>query len=100
MIWRNEYFQKVDNNITSILIDDLKKYMTSNNYIKINKKPVLSINNPKKILNIGNIILNIRKEAQKKIGEIFIVYPFKGNYKKKTLLRNLMQYMIFQKKIY
>jgi hypothetical protein len=53
----------------------------SDNYIKIGKKPVISISNPSKISNIKNVISIMRKKAKlNKIGKIFIFYPFIGNF--------------------
>jgi len=86
-VWRNEDIENIDSYIIKILFDNITKFLISDNYIKINKKPVLSINNPFKYLNIKNILFLIRNEAKIKIGEIFIFYPFVGNFKENNFLR-------------
>ena len=86
LIWKNEIHEKVNYSIIIILINKIKKYMLSKNYIKIQGKPILSINNPNKISNIEYILLLIRKETKKKIGDIFILYPFTGDYKANNFL--------------
>ena len=72
LIWRNEELKSVNIKYINILI---------------NKKPVLSINEPSKITNIENIILDLRQVAKKLIGEIFILYPFVSNFKTNKFLR-------------
>ena len=67
------------------LVNYLKQYMKSDYYIKIKEKPILSINNPNIIMDIKNILYILRKEAQKEIGEIFILYPFTGNFNNKNI---------------
>ena len=52
LIWRNEIFETFNKTIIIILINSLKKYMLSKHYIKIQGKPVLSINDPNKINDI------------------------------------------------
>ena len=87
LIWRNEELENIDENIIKFLIDYLKQSMISENYIKFKEKPILSINKPNKILNITKLLLFLRKEAKKEFGEIFILYPFTGNFKLKKFLR-------------
>ena len=86
-VWRNEEIENIDSDIIKILFDNITKFLMSDNYITMNKKPILSINSPFKFLNINNILSLIRKEAKIKIGEIFIFYPFVGNFKEKKFLR-------------
>lgn len=86
LIWKNDEIKSIDRSIIVILINDIKKYLTSKSYIVINKKPILSIENPYKFKK-KNIILMIRKEAQKEIGKIFIVYPFTKDFKQDYFLR-------------
>lgn len=66
LIWKNDIYENVNYSIIIILINKIKKYMLSKNYIKIQGKPILSINNPNKISNIEFILLLIRKDAKKK----------------------------------
>ena len=87
LIWRNEEFEKIDFDLIKIFINSITKFLISDNYIKVKKKPILSINNPYKFMNIKNIILMIRKEAKINIGEIFIFYPYVGDFNKKFFLR-------------
>ena len=54
--------------------------MNSDNYIKLNEKPILSINNPYNLTSRVKIISALRRCAKKKIGNIFLIYPFKGDY--------------------
>lgn len=85
--WRNDELETIEIHDIELFVEKIKKYMVSDNYIKIMKKPILSIQNPYKYLNIQNIILTIRKEAKKKINEIFIIYPFTGNFNNKFFLK-------------
>ena len=85
LIWRNEELQNVKQNMVITLVNYLKQYMKSDYYIKIKEKPILSINNPNIIMDIKNILYIFRKEAKKEIGEIFILYPFTGNFNNKNI---------------
>ena len=75
------------NEIIENLVNNLRQYIISDNYIKIQEKPVLSISNPSKFNNVKKAISSIRKKAKlKKIGEIFIFYPFIGNFTAQNFL--------------
>ena len=60
-------------------VKTISKYMKSSLYIKINDRPILSINNPFNISHLAKSLLIIRKKMKEnKIGDIFILYPFYG----------------------
>ena len=80
LIWRNEEIDELNTEILIILINNIKKFLISDNYIKINGKPILSINNPVIIQNRIKIILTLRQLSNNIIGKLFILYPFKGKY--------------------
>ena len=62
-------------------VKTISKYMKSNLYIKINDRPILSINNPFNISHLEKSLLIIRKKMKEnKIGDIYILYPFYGKY--------------------
>ena len=86
-VWKNDEFENIGINIIQTLINNITKYLISDNYIKINNRPILSIRNPYKYLNIKNIILMIRKKAKTVIGEIFIIFPYIGNFSEDNYLR-------------
>ena len=86
LIWRNDGIDNININILEILLDNIRKYLINDNYIKFNGKPILSINNPNKIKNIINIIADLRKLSEKKIGKLFILYPFIGNYSEQSFI--------------
>lgn len=87
LIWKNDNLENIDNKIIDELINYLKEYMISSNYIKIKGKPILSISKPPACYSTKNIISDIRKKSkQNKIGEIFILYPFTDNLKEKHFL--------------
>ena len=68
--------QKYDINKISNFINDIKKYLTSPNYIKINNKPVLGIYDPSAIPEVKNFLFELRKESRlQEIGEIYILSP-------------------------
>ena len=88
LIWKNEEIKNVHINIIDFLINHITKYIISHNYIKFNGKPILSINNPYNITKKMHIISELRKLAKRKIGkDLFLLYPFKGNYTKKTYIK-------------
>ena len=67
-------------NLGKKFIKDIKKYMIDKRYIRINKKPVLGINELNKIPDFQKTILIWRKKAQEfGIGEIFIMACFNDN---------------------
>ena len=86
LIWKNDEHKNINKNIIKILINNIQQFLIHDNYIKIGEKPVLSISNSSTFINTKNIISNLRKEAKKKIGEIFILYPFKGNFTEKKFM--------------
>ena len=87
LIWKNDELENISNEIIMKLINNLKKLITEN-YIRIRKKPVLSISRTSKYYISKYDIKNIREKARKNgIGEIFIFYPFIGNFKEKTFFR-------------
>ena len=86
LIWKNDEHTNINKNIIQILINNIQQFLIHDNYIKIAEKPVLSISKSSIFIDIKNIISNLRKEAKKKIGEIFILYPFKGNFTEKKFM--------------
>ena len=55
--------------------------MISDKYIKIRNKPVLSISKPDIFIKVREVLSFIRKKAKKlDIGDLFIFYPFTGNF--------------------
>ena len=87
LIWKIDDFVYIDAQIVENLINQFKKFIISDNYIKIRNKPVLSISKPENFLNKKEVIPLIRKKAlQKKIGDLFIFYPFTGNFTEKKFL--------------
>ena len=90
LIWKNDnlenFFIKFKNkelriilfkDIINKLIIDIKKYLISNIYIKINNKPVLSINKPFIFPNLNKYLSLLRQiSIENKIGEIYILFPF------------------------
>ena len=87
LIWKNKEKENIQNQneTEDILINTIQKYIVSENYIKFENKPIFSISNPTKLLS-KHFISNIRKKAMKEIGEIFIFYPFIGNFTEKKFL--------------
>ena len=53
LVWRNEDIENIDSDIIKILFNNITKFLISDNYIKINNKPILSIN-------LKNFILQIK----------------------------------------
>ena len=80
IIWKNDDYNIINNSIIYNFINNIKIFFLSNNYIKILNKSVFSINNPYIINNRRYIIKLLRKQAKSTIGELFIIYPFKGNF--------------------
>ena len=93
LIWKNENFKRIINKYNNILlikqnykkinfkkfIKDIKKYLISENYITIDGKPLLGINDLTKIKNLNESLLILREKARiLKIGEIFILALFKN----------------------
>ena len=89
LIWKNEEIKNIDNNIFDFLIFNFRKFMISDNYIKIDDRPILSIHNPYNITKSIYIISKLRKLAKSKIGKnLFLLYPFKGNYNKQKFIKS------------
>ena len=88
LLLKNEDIKLFDMHIIKPLINNITKYLISDKYIKIDGKPILSINNPYILNNRTNIINLLRKEANKSIGNIYIIYPFRGNYNNKKFFRD------------
>ena len=88
LIWKNDEIKIYDSKTIDTFIQKIKKYLIFDNYIKINDKPILSINNPYIFDDITKTVLLLRKIAKKYIGEIFLIYPFKGNYNIKNFFND------------
>ena len=87
LIWKNNDYKNINNENIENIINNLKQYFISENYIKIQKKPVLSILKPLLFNNSRSMVTIIREKAkQMEIGEIFIFYPFTGNFTEKKFL--------------
>ena len=90
IIWKNKDFKRIayNNNVILIkqkfrkndidkFIKDIRKYLISQNYIRINRKPILGINYISKIPHLKATLLILRKKAKDfGIGEIFILTKF------------------------
>ena len=87
LIWKNDELDTIDIRTIKILMNNIVIYIKSDNYIKIQEKPILSINEPKKLINKTKIILFLRKIAKEKIGNIFLLYPYKGNFTSQNFFR-------------
>ena len=88
IIWKNDEYKILNKYIIDEFIKNIKNYIKSKNYIKIQNKPVLSIDNPNKMKNRINVINLLRRELNEKIGEFFIIYPFRGNFTKGNFYEN------------
>ena len=90
LIWRNEDFRRrflgFENDVFLIqkyniknidkFVNDIKKYLISPRYIKIQNKPVIGIYDPSSIPEIKTFLVKLRLEAKKQgIGEIYILAP-------------------------
>ena len=91
LIWKNENIERsISNNnllykenllkiIIDIFIKNIKKYMIKEIYIKINHKPVISINKPSIIPNLNKFLFFLREKAiSYKIGKVFILAPLRN----------------------
>ena len=64
-----------------IFVKDIKKFLISDNYIKLKGKPILGIYNPLIIPNLKDYLLNFRRAANiNGIGELYIIGAL-NNYK-------------------
>ena len=81
IIWQNHRIKNVNINTINKFINNIQKYLISDNYIKINNKPIISINNQHilKNKNRKNNILYLRNIFKKRIGDVFIIYPYTAN---------------------
>ena len=86
LVCRNIDKINISENDTGTMIINLKKFIINDNYIKINNKPVLSIENPNKLGNINIMIFLFRKILKKIVGDIFLLYPFTGSFSEKKFL--------------
>ena len=87
LIWKNNDYENINNETLENIINNLKKYFLSDNYIKIRKKPVLSIIKPFQFNNSRLLVRLLREKAKElEIGEIFIFYPFTGNFTENKFL--------------
>ena len=73
IIWKNNNFK---NNLLKMelekFIKNIKKYLISLNYIRINNKPAIMINHPLIFKNINETILILREKAKENgIGDLF-----------------------------
>ena len=78
LIWKNDKYElNYEGNNKSIIIknkygpeeaykllEDIKKYIISKNYIKINKKPILAIYEPLIIPNLSNFLSDLRNNSK------------------------------------
>ena len=87
LIWRNDEIVDLNIDIITILINNISKYLISENYIKIKGMPILSINNPVIIKKRFKIIRTLRILSKKIIGKLFLLYPFIGNYSKPIFIK-------------
>ena len=91
IIWKNENLESININSNSsnteelylktldIFINNTKKYIIGESYIKINNKPILSINRPLIIPNLNEFIISLREKAKNsEIGDIFIFFPLRN----------------------
>jgi len=80
LIWKNDnfgnYLFDILENKLNNFIKNIKKYLVSKNYIKINNKPAIFIENPFIFEDINETILILREKARNNgIGEIYVVFP-------------------------
>ena len=95
LIWANENWtrtwdgkeksilikQRYNKNDPSKFIKDIKKYIIDKRYIKIDKKPVIGIYEPTKILNLNETIFIWREKAKEYgIGEIYILVSLNNHH--------------------
>ena len=78
IMWRNNEIKGGDGGKIKRFFDNIKKYIVSENYIKIRNKPTLALKSLNSIKNRKSFVSSIRTIAQEIIGEIFLIYPFKG----------------------
>ena len=89
IIWQNHRTKILSIKIIHKFINNIQKYLISDNYIKINNKPVISIGNQHILLNSNrkyNILL-LRNILKKRIGDVFIIYPYTSYITKKKFYK-------------
>ena len=90
LIWRNEDYKRrflgFENDVFLVqkynlkyidkFVNDIKKYLISPIYIKIENKPIVGIYDPSSIPEIKTFLVKLRLEARKQdIGQIYILAP-------------------------
>ena len=90
LIWRNEDYKRrflgFENDVFLVqkynlkyidkFVNDIKRYLISPNYIKIENKPIVGIYDPSSIPEIKTFLVKLRLEARKQdIGQIYILAP-------------------------
>ena len=90
LIWRNEDYKRrflgFENDVFLVqrynikqvdkFINDIKKYLISETYIKVQNNPILGIYDPSSIPEVKKFLVTLREEARKQdIGEIYILSP-------------------------
>ena len=70
LIWRNDDIKYNDTEIIKNFFDNIKIYFDSENYIKVQNKPVITLKKSKIIKNRLYIISLIRKVSREILGEI------------------------------
>lgn len=86
-IWENNnnnVLEKFD--YLNIFIDNIKKYLLSKYYIKINGKQVLSINKPTSFSNLNELLLILREKFKNNGIEIYILCPLTHIYNEKIYI--------------
>ena len=78
LLMRNNETQYNDTAKFKCFFDNIKKYIISENYIKIRNKPALALKSLNNLKNRKSFVSSIRTIAQEIIGEIFLIYPFTG----------------------
>ena len=89
IIWQNHRIKIYNIKIIHKFINNIQKYLISDNYIKINNKPVISISNQHILINNNrkfNILL-LRNILKKRIGDVFIIYPYTSYKTKKKFYK-------------
>ena len=80
--WKNDNFNLLNNIDLELInfIKNIKKFLISKNYIKINNKPLISIGNPLIFQNLNEVLLLLRNVCKKnEIGEIFLIFPYNSS---------------------
>ena len=87
--WNNDNFSllnKIEKKLNNF-IKQIKKYLISKNYIKINNKPIISIRNPSTFRNVSETLNLLREKAKEnELGEMIIIFPFNNTENRYTQL--------------